>query len=220
MPELIIRQYRREDRQQVRDIAWETAFMGEPASIFFEGKEILADFLTLYFTDYEPESCFVAEVNARVVGYIIGSKDTIHLRKVFKSKISWRLIIKLISSGALLKKKNLIFFFAYLISFFKGELRLPDFSKSYPATVHINLREGFRNLGLGSRLISVYLDYLTREKISGVYLATLSSKASKFFRKQGFNLLYQGQRSHFRNILHRDIAVYIFGYILNNTLSS
>lgn len=211
MAELTIRQYRKEDRDDVRDIAWETAFMGEPASKFFEGKEILADFLTLYFTDYEPESCFVAEVNARVVGYIIGAKNTVHLRKVFKSKIAWRLIIKLISKGALLKKKNLIFFFAYLVSFLKGEFRLPDFSRSYPATLHINLREGFRNLGIGSRLISVYLDYLTREKIRGVYLATLSSEACKFFRKQGFNLLFQSPRSYFRNILHRDIPMYIFG---------
>ena len=75
MEETIIRQFKPEDRGSVRDISWETAFLGEPADAFFSGKEILADFLTQYFTDYEPGSCFVAVSANRVVGYLIGSTD-------------------------------------------------------------------------------------------------------------------------------------------------
>jgi N-acetylglutamate synthase-like GNAT family acetyltransferase len=77
--------------------------------------------------------------------------------------------------------------------------------------LHINLRDGFRNQGIGSRLIAIYLNYLNREEIPGVHLATMSDKAKDFFQKRGFNLLYTGRRSYFNYILHNDIPIYILG---------
>lgn len=214
MDEVIIRPYKKEERNYIRDIAWGTAFMGESADIFFADKEIFADFLTLYFTDYEPESCFVAEVNNSVVGYLIGAKNINLSKRVFLFKIAPRLFTKVLLNGLLFKKKNLIFFFYYLLSFFKGEFKKPDFSKLYPATLHINLSKGFRGLGIGSRLIAAYLDYLSKEKIPGVLLATMSEKASSFFVKQGFELLNRSRRSYFKYILHKDIPIYIYGKLL------
>jgi len=211
MEEIVIRQYQKADRDFVRKIAYNTAFMGDPADIFFEGKEILADFLTQYFTDYEPESCFVAQTHGRVIGYLIGAKNTSRLMRIFQVKILSRLLIQAVIKGALLKKKNIMFIFHYLMSFLCQEFKMPDFAKSYPATLHINLEENWRNLKIGSRLITTYLDYLAKAQIRGVYLATLSDRASEFFRKRGFNLLYRGSRSYFRYILHKDVPIYIYG---------
>ena len=87
LEDVVIRQYRKQDREFVRSIAWDTAFFGSPAEIFFSEKKILADFLTLYFTDYEPESCFVAENQGRVVGYLIGAKSKSILCGTFQFKI-------------------------------------------------------------------------------------------------------------------------------------
>lgn len=207
----IIRKYEKKDRNCVRDIAWNTAFRGEPASAFFSDKEILADFLTLYFTDYEPESCFVAEAKGRVIGYLIGAKDTAILNQILQLKIVPRLLIKGIINCTFLKKKNLIFFFQCLLSFLKGEFRMPCFYSSYPATLHINLEPGFRRKGVGSRLIAAYLTYLNKEGMVGVNLATISEEGSWFFKARGFNLLHQGRRSYFRYILYKDIPLYIFG---------
>jgi len=72
----IVRKYKKEDRKSVRKIACDSAFMGEPCEIFFKGRDFLADVLTLYFTDYEQESCFVAEVDNIVAGYLIGARDS------------------------------------------------------------------------------------------------------------------------------------------------
>lgn len=179
--------------------------------LFFADREILADFLTKYFTDYEPESCFVVEVNRRVIGYLIGAKNSDFLHDVFLNRIIPKLLVKAIISGFILKNKNMVFILHCLASFIKGEFRGPDFSGHYPAVLHINLKEGFRNLGIGSRLIWACLDYLTKEKISGVHLATISDKASRFFNQQGFELLYKGRRSYFNYILHRDVPIYILG---------
>ena len=210
MDGILIRPYQISDRQQVRHIAWETAFLGEPASAFFDGQEILEDFLTLYFTDEVPESCFVAEFQGSVVGYLIGAKDPKRMNRLFQTKILPPLFFKAVVHGIFLKRINLIFFFRCFLSFTKGEFRMPDFFKKYPAVLHINLKKGFRASGFGSKLMNAYLEYLRKERVEGVRLATLSDQASLFFKKQGFVLLHQGKRSYFRYLLNRDLSAYIF----------
>lgn len=211
MAEVIIRHFQQTDRLYVRELAWNTAFLGESASDFFDDKEILVDILTSYFTDYEPGSCFIAESDNKIVGYLLGTKDTAAMDKVAELKIAPRLLVKSLVNGVFFKKKNVVLAFRLLVSFLKGEFRMPDFSRDYPATLHINLEKNFRDMGIGSKLISFYLEYLAKEKIPGVYLPTMSDKASGFFQKQGFNLLHKGRRSYFRHILHRDLPLYIYG---------
>ncbi|MCM8779662.1 MAG: GNAT family N-acetyltransferase [Candidatus Omnitrophica bacterium] len=206
-----IRKYAPEDKQAVRDIAVSTAFMGRDAGIFFADQDILADALTLYFTDYEPESCFVAESMGSVVGYIIGARDEKTLNAVFSRKIVKYLMLKAIKSRVFVKKKNIFFLSRCLFSFLRAEFIQPDFSSDYPAILHINLKDNFRAQGLGMRLIAAYLDYLRENKVKGVHLATMSDEAGNFFQKQGFNLLFTAKRSYFRHILYKDINVYIYG---------
>lgn len=206
-----IRKFRTQDRDAVRNIAYVTAFMGEPASVFCEGRDIVSDALTLYFTDYEPQSCFVAQDKGKVIGCLIGAKDKISSEKVFSDKIAPRLFRKILASGALLKKKNIVFILRLLCSIIKGEFRMPDVVSEYPATFHINIEQDFRGQDIGSRLITAYLDYLKQERVTGVHLATMSSGAAEFFSRQGFHLLYSGKRSYFRHILHKDVPLYIYG---------
>jgi len=185
--------------------------MGEPADAFFASRELLNDFLTRYFTDFEPQSCFVAEASDRVVGYLIGAKNEARFSRVFNAIILPRLLMKAALNGVFFSKKNMTFIFYCLVSWLRREFETPDFSKEYPALLHINVEKDSRSLGLGSKLIAAYLDYLAKEGVSGVHLATMSEKASGFFRSQGFKLLYRSQRSYFRYILHKDIPVYIYG---------
>jgi len=211
MNEVAIRKFKKEDRQALRDIAWDTAFMGEPADAFFDSRQLLQDFLTAYFTDYEPQSCFVAEAGREVIGYLIGAKDIAALGKIFRDKILPKLFINLFFSGAVFKKKNFTYILGCLGGSLSGEFRMPDFSKDYPATLHINLKKDWRSQHIGARLMAVYLDYLRIEKVRGVCLATASSKAAEFFSQQGFILLHRGKRSYFRSILNSDIPIFIYG---------
>ena len=206
-----VRKYEEKDRPFVREIACATAFIGKDAGAFFEDREILADTLTTYFTDYEPESCFVAESQGDIIGYIIGAKDEATLNKTQGTKIAKQLFIKALTSRVLLRNKNTFFLFRCLLSLLKGEFRQPDFYKDYPAILHINLKEGFRGLGIGAQLMHAYLGYLKENEIKGVHLATMSDETGAFFSKQGFGLLFSAKRSYFRHILHQDIAVYIYG---------
>ena len=74
IPNVSIRPYERRDRKTLRQISYETSFLGKADDLFDEPK-ILEDALTLYFTDSEPQSCFVAEYNGKVIGYLIGTKN-------------------------------------------------------------------------------------------------------------------------------------------------
>ena len=208
---LKIRKFEAKDRAQLRQIAHDTAFMGKPASIFFDGQELISDALTLYFTDYEPESCFVADTGQEIAGYLIGAKDKNASENIFNRKILPGLLFKLLKSGGLLKAKNIVFVYNCLIEMFKGGFCAQDFRKQYPATLHINIKEGFRGQNIGARLLAVYLDYLKTEAIPGVVLATMSDQGADFFLKSGFTLLRKGKRSYFKHILGKDVPLYIMG---------
>ena len=213
-PVFVIRKYNSSDRSAVRRICCETALMGEPSAIFFDDDEIFADALTAYFTDYEPESCFVAEYDNNVVGYLIGAKDVGRMGKIFAGKIAVPLFIKALRRGALIRKKNVKFLFRVFLSLLKVEFKAPDFSKDYPATLHINIIKECRMAGVGSKLINAYLDYLISQAIKGVHFATMSDKANRFFRKLNFQLLFQGERSYFRHFLDKNVPIYILGRVL------
>ena len=209
-----IRKFEARDKAAVRKIAHDTALMGEPAGLFFQGQEVISDAFSLYFTDYEPDSCFVAEINGQIAGYLFGAKDKAASERIFNLKIALPLFFKALKSGIFLSKKNLNFIFDCLIDLFTNGIKTPDFNRVYPATLHLNIKKGFRGQGLGASLISAYLDYLKKEKIPGVHLATMSEAAAKFFLAQGLLQLYKGKRSYFRRILHRDVPLYIFGKLL------
>lgn len=211
MNNVIIRKYEDKDRPAVRQIAWDTAYMGRPAGVFFGDKEVLEDILTLYFTDYEPESCFVAESGGNVVGYLIGCKDSSRLDRISLVNILPGLILKILYRRALFDKLTSRFLWRVIVSLAKRELFMADFSRVYPATLHINLSEGFRGKGAGAGLMSAFMDYLIRGGVKGVRLATYSASAAGFFRKSGFEFLCGKKRSYFSHLSPDSVEVMVFG---------
>jgi ribosomal protein S18 acetylase RimI-like enzyme len=209
-----IRKYMNNDREAVRRISCDTAFLGEPAENFFEGRDFIADFLTAYYTDYESQSCFIAEVNSNVAGYLIGTTDENKMIKTFFFKILPKTFFKSFFKGTFIKKKNIIFLWWNIYSFFRGQFFPAVELKNYPALLHINFSAEYRDKGLGSILLKAYLDYLNCEKVSGVHLTTHSEKASRFFEKNSFKLLLKTKRSYYRGVLHKDIGYYYLGTLL------
>src|SRR2546427_11491881 len=69
-----IRSYRNSDREAVRRLCCETGFLGDPIDPVYQDRELFADFLTTYYTDHEPESCFLLEADSEIRGYLLGSR--------------------------------------------------------------------------------------------------------------------------------------------------
>ncbi len=207
----LIRKFEGRDREALRQIMHDTAFMGQSAEIFFQGREVFTDALTLYFTDYEPESSWVAEVNSEIVGCLIGTQDKRKAEAIFKNKIFFSLLWRAFKNGVFWRKKNIIFLLSCLKDALKGNFVAPDFTALYPATLHINVKAGFRGRNIGSGLMRAFLSYLKENNIAGVHLATMSQAGADFFTQESFQLLYTGSRSYFRHILGKDVMLYIYG---------
>jgi ribosomal protein S18 acetylase RimI-like enzyme len=206
-----VRKYERKDRDSIRRISCETAFLAYPRKLLFDDDEILADALTLYFTDYEPESCFVAAVDNKVIGYIIGSKDVATMNRVSDSKIIFPLLRKAFRRGVFCRRINWRFFLYVVRSAINREFVMPDFSKDFPATLHINIDDAYRGQRIGERLIETYLTFLKEEKAKGVHFGTFSEGANKFFLKMGFQVLFQSKRTYLKPYLGKEIDFYVFG---------
>lgn len=206
-----IRRFDRNDRKEVRRIGCETAFMGDPLCFCFEDREILADALTLYYTDYEPESCFVAAHEGRVIGYVTVTRNAARMQRIFKTRIVARLCVKAIIRGTLFRRNTQRFLLHVAVSLLRGEFSSSDFLKQYPATLHINIDRSFRERDIGTQLMERCFQFLRNERIVGVHVSTMSEGAKSFFEKLGFSLLLQGTRSFLRYCLGRDLPFYILG---------
>jgi hypothetical protein len=76
MANAFVREYRPGDRDAVRRICFETGLMGEPIVAQYGDIDSFADMLTAYYTDVEPEGAWVAEVDGKVVGYMLSCLDS------------------------------------------------------------------------------------------------------------------------------------------------
>lgn len=205
-----IRKYKPRDRQALRRISYETSFLGKADDLFDE-PEILADALTLYFTDSEPESCFVAVKGDKVIGYLIGAKNEKDMAKVSWFKIYPRLFWVAIIRGLFLKQKTFRFLAGVFASYVRGEFAAPDFSQEYPAILHINIAYGCRGSGVGYQLVDAYCQYLMQNGVSSVRASTMSDSARGFFEKCGFSTLFTTHRSYLRYYFQKDIPLIIVG---------
>lgn len=205
-----IRCYQERDRRAIREISIQSSIFGEYRNAVFDD-EILADLLTAYFTDYEPTSCFVAERRGYVIGYILGTKDVRKMHHVLKQKIIPGVVKDLFLKGQLFQKKNFLLIKNLIFSYFNGEFNVPDFTREYPAALHVNIASQSRGHNIGSFLVNHFLLFLKREKVSGIHFGVLSERAKKFFLKLDFEILFTGKYTFLSYLTGETLPHYVIG---------
>ncbi len=203
-----IRTYQAADRAAIRRISYETSFLHRP-HLFFDDPELVTDALTRYYLDFEPESCFVAEAQGRVVGYIIGTLDMARMNYVYGVKILVPLVCKAINHKEFFRGKTMRFILNYLKSVLKGEFRAPNLTREYPSTFHINVEQDLRGKKVGSQLIERALSLLREKSVPGVQFSAMTDEARDFFVRQGFQVIYSSRRSFLRYALGHDTAFHL-----------
>jgi ribosomal protein S18 acetylase RimI-like enzyme len=205
-----IRSYELRDREAIRRISYETSFLQRP-HLFFDDPDLVTDALTRYYLDFEPETCFVAESNDHVVGYIIGTLDMARMNYVYGLRILVPLVFKAINHKEFFRGKTMRFILNYFKSVLKGEFLVPNFTREYPATFHINVDQDLRGLKVGSRLIERAMQLLREKGVPGVQFSTMTDEARDFFIRQGFVVLHSSRRSFLRYALGHDTAFHLLG---------
>lgn len=186
-----IRPFQQTDRDALLKIAADTAFFGDPVEHFMEDRRIFLDAFYVYYTDQEPEHCWVATYDERVIGFLTGCFDTV-VQREFTARVLEPKTLKGVISGKYRVGKK---FFRYLLNYFWSRIRTPKNSLDllqYPAHFHINIIREWRGRGIGRNLIERFVDQLIKANICGVHLQTTSYNkvALILYEKIGFELLF------------------------------
>ncbi len=214
---LSIRPYHADDREGLFKIAADTAFFGKPIEKYMEDRRIFLDSFYAYYTDYEPEHCWVATSGDTLIGFITGCVDTKRKDKIVNKKINprvyWRLLTGYYNVGPKARQ--------YILRMLKSKRKhlhpAVDF-RLYPAHLHINVDEKWRGYGVGIRLMKVYLDQLSYLKVPGVHLGTTSENeiACKLYEKLGFRLLDEKPSMMWDGIIDHPVFNRSYGLLLKD----
>lgn len=191
MPDLeyaVIRRYQPKDRQAIRTLCCDTAYFGNPCEAFFSDRELLADLVMNYHTDYEPEHAWLVEHKGEVVAYLCACFNEVRYSRRMLFKIVPFAFVRSLMRGKIWSKKTRRLISYNFKCFFSGEIKVKKLkTKKFPVNIHQNTKQGFRGRGLGKKLVAVFLKEVEKNKMSGIRFRALRQEPNfLFFEKYGF----------------------------------
>lgn len=184
-------QYEPKDRAAVREICYATGDAGRPIEAFFPDRELFADLITRYYTDFEPGSSWVAREDGMVAGYLNGCLDT----RQFQRMLAWKIVPAAVAGawqrGTLFRAELGRLLWMNMGIGLRGLFRRQPALQGYPAHLHVNLRSGFRGRNIGHRLVECFLEQARRAGVSGVQAGVREDNAPaiRFLERLGFTRL-------------------------------
>lgn len=193
-----IRKYEPPDREIVRQLCCDTGFLGNPIDPVFADRELFADFLTSYYTDAEPESSFVIEVEGEVSGYLLGSRKSSAQSGFFLRsfpKLLWKLFCHLPKYDR--ASREYLWWLAR-----RGSKETPPAPKGMPH-FHINLLPVARKVATTAALMNAFLRYLAEAGETHVYgqMVTFDERRTqKMFERYGFKVMNRSEITKYRKV--------------------
>ena len=193
-----IRKFTRADRARVRELCCETGFLGNPIDPVFEDRDLFADYLTAYYTDWEPESSFVLLVDGEIRGYLLGSRFP--LRQQLYN----------IYQNASIFLRGIVRYHRYNEAT-RGFIKwvLSTAWKEVPAAprkcahFHINLLADARHVATTRAIMDAYLAYLHEhgeKKVYGQMVTFESRRGFKMFERYGFQVVNKSRISKYDGV--------------------
>lgn len=186
------------DRARIRELCCETGFLGKPIDPVFEDRQLFADYLTAYYTDWEPESSFVLLVNGEIRGYLLGSRQPFRQQVYnFYNNIALFLrgIFRYRHYNAASKK-----FVRWVLT--QAWKEVPVAPKR-TAHFHINLLADARQVATTHALIDTYLKYLHahgEKKVYGQMTVFEDRRSTKMFERYGFKVINKAEITKYREL--------------------
>lgn len=193
-----IRNFQAVDRARVRELCCETGFLGTPIDPVFEDRELFADYLTAYYTDWEPESAFVLLVDGEIRGYLLGSRHSFRqqLYNLYNNvALFLRGIFRYPRYNAASKK-----FVHWILS--QAWREVPAAPRR-TAHFHINLLADARQVATTRALMDAYLKYLHDHGERAVYgqmVVFEDRRGTKMFERYGFKVLNKAEITKYRDV--------------------
>jgi ribosomal protein S18 acetylase RimI-like enzyme len=190
-PPTRIRPYAAADRSAVRFICAETADSGRPAEMFFSDRETIADMVTRYYTDHEPESLWVVDCEGEAVGYLSGTVDTRRMQRIARLHVYPRAAVAAFLRGDFLRSEGWRLLLCALRTAPGLRSAMLGVERAgFPAHMHINLLPAFRGRGHGALLLQAFITELAKRGVGGLHAAVREDNRSAcaFFERKGFRV--------------------------------
>ncbi len=191
-----IRSYRKTDREAVRRLCCDTGFLGTPIDPVYEDRQLFADFLTTYYTDWEPESSFVIEIDGEIRGYLLGSRKPLR-NQLYSFWQNVSLFLKALTRYFRYNGASRRFVLWILVN---GWREVPAAPRRVPH-FHINLLPDARKMSTTRALISAYLSYLYRcgeKRVYGQIVTFESRRGEQVFERYGFKVLNRAEITKYK----------------------
>ena len=191
-----IRSFRKSDREAVRQLCCDTGFLGAPIDPVYEDRHLFADFLTTYYTDWEPESSFVIEIDGEIRGYLLGSRKPLRNQLyAFWQNVSLFLkaLTRYFRYSAASRR-----FVRWILMY--GWREVPAAPRRVPH-FHINLLPEARKMSTTRALMSAYLSYLYRcgeKRVYGQIVTFESRRGEQMFERYGFKVLNRAEITKYK----------------------
>ena len=201
----VIRPFRPTDREGVRRLCCETGYLGKAIDPVFDDRELFADYLTRFYTDWEPESTFVLEQDGELKGYLMGSRrPLLHQLHNFFHNLS--LFARGIARYPRYNKSSKAFVRWIILNAWRevpaAPRRLPHF--------HFNLLPEVQGLVRSRELLFQFLQHLRAHGETAVFGQVVTfeeRRGAKVFERFGFRVVEKKEITKYR--AHHAEPVYL-----------
>jgi ribosomal protein S18 acetylase RimI-like enzyme len=204
--QVVIRKFLKDDLNAVKAIASDTAFFGEPVEAFMDDRELFFDAFYAFFFDHETNTCWVAEYDGIVVGFLAGSVDSSRQQKWSMLHIYPQIALGIILRKYHIRWKTLKYVVGLVGQAVRSELPRTN-TKLFPAHLHINVASTSRGLGIGRQLLVAYHQQLRSLGVKGVHLHTTDQNISAciLYEKMGYILQDKRITRNWESILGKKV---------------
>jgi len=195
-----LRPYRPGDLEAVRRICADTGFLGSPIDPIFEDRELFADYLTGYYTRFEPEALLVCEVDGEVRGYLMGCRRALQ-RQAYQFLANFVVAGKALYRCLRRPYNNASRRFLRWV-LMNSWREVPVTPRNMPH-FHMNILPDARSVRNTRALIRTFLDFLRSHDCRSVYgqVVTYSGRRTvSLFRRYGFRVIDRVEVTKYRSI--------------------
>lgn len=190
---LTLRQARHDDLDALYRICLVTGASGQDASSWHNDPQLLGHIYAAPYVVIEPEHALVAEDDAGVAGYLVGTYDT----DEFAAKLEqnwWPALRDRYRDQTLqLTPADR----SRVAAIMTPDVNPPELVARYPAHIHMNLLPRLRGQGVGRALTERWVAGARAAKVKGIHLGAGASNTGgrAFWERVGFTPLYANERS-------------------------
>lgn len=183
---LTLRSYASDDLDALYSICLQTGDAGRDASHLHNEPLMLGHVYAAPYGVLEPHNVFVAEDEGGVAGYVVGTHDS----DAFSERLEkewWPALRERYADTSGLTATDL----RRLENIRNPQPAPRNLVGPYPAHIHMNLLPRLRGQGVGSRLLTLWIDHARASGVKGIHLgASLANEGGiAFWSRSGFETI-------------------------------